>query len=226
MSNQSGIVYKIENTKTGQVYIGCTNFSLGRRLSQHLRCAGVIDTPLYHDLDSDITNFIFSVLECDIPLNCLRERESAWIQDYDSVNTGYNQVSVSGNEKLGIQLVTELQSLLLSTDMKFKDIADMYEVSETVISDINRGKTWFSETFIYPLRRKTVKRKKLTENEVHQIYDQLRDISLSFQDIASSWGWESQAVLRKINNETYRISPLSKEAYPVRPVDSRKGKRK
>ena len=77
----------------------------------------------------------------------------------------------------------------------------------------------------YPLRKATVKRKKLTEKDVYEIYSLLSDSSLTFKQIATRYGWSSEAVLRKINNGTYSISPLPKSAYPIRVVDSRKGKR-
>lgn len=226
MTSETGTVYKIQNTSNGKIYIGCTLFAFGRRIAQHMRCIGSIDNELYNDMNSNILDFTFSIVETGIPSEKLKEKETEWIRKCNSINAGYNSVAVSGNEKLSDTSVSDIQSLLLSTDFRFSYIASLYHVSETAISDINRGKAWYSDRLIYPLRRKTRKRKKLTMDEISQIHEQLRDPSLTFGDIAASWGWESQSLLRQINNGTHRFGILSKDSYPIRAVDSRKGKRK
>lgn len=91
---------------------------------------------------------------------------------------------------------------------------------------ISQEKSWVTSETEYPLRKSTVKRKQLTHKDIGAIYDLLRDETLSFKDIAQIYGWKSEAVLRKINNGTYSNSPLPASDYPIRPIDSRKGRTK
>jgi group I intron endonuclease len=222
---KTGLVYQIKNLENSKVYIGCTAVNFGVRISQHLRSVGVVESPLYDEMESDIKSFSFQIVENEIPLSSLRERESYWSRHFGSAMTGYNQVIASGNEKLIESIIWEVRDLLMTTRLKFTEIADLYNVSPSTIADINLGRSWLDESLEYPLRKQTVKRKQLSTDDIHEIYKMLRNSSLSFSEIALELGWSSEAVLRKINNGTYSVSPLPKECYPIRAVDSRKGRK-
>jgi predicted DNA-binding protein YlxM (UPF0122 family) len=176
-------------------------------------------------MNKDIKNFCFSVIEDNVLYNELRNRESYWINHFQSVTSGYNQVFFSGNEKLSKDNVWEIKDLIINTNLKFLEIANYFDISNDAIADINLGRAWFEELNEYPLRKSTIKTKKLLEKDVHDIYNLLRDESMSFQEITEEYGWSSQSVLRKINNGTYRISPLNEDSYPIRGVDSRRGRK-
>ncbi len=225
MKVEVGIVYQITNCKNGKIYIGCTTQNFGVRISQHIRSVGSIKTDLYNDMAANIKDFCFQILEDGIPSSDLKKRESQWIDKLQSSITGYNQVVVSGNERLINHQVWEIRDYIMTTNLKFSQIADYYNISDSLVADINLGRAWLDESLTYPLRRQTVKRKHLTEEDIDQIYNLLRDPSLTFKQIADKFGWSSEAVLRKINNGTYKNSPLPKESYPIRAVDSRKGRR-
>lgn len=225
MSNHTGIVYQIENLKTGRIYIGSTSQNFGARIAQHIRSIGIIKSELYLDMSKSITDFSFQIIEDNIPLIELQQKESDWIHRLKSSVTGYNNVVVSGNERLTQVGVWEIKHYLLNTNLKFSKIGEMYNLSSCAVSDINLGRAWYNKDLSYPLRKKTVKRKRLTEQDIYDIYKLLSGSDVSFKQIASQYGWQSEAVVRKINNGTYSISPLPKNSYPIRPVDSRKGKR-
>lgn len=225
MASLTGVVYQIKNLKNGKIYIGCTTINFGNRLAQHIRSIGQIKTDLYDDMEKDIKDFSFCVIEDNIPCRDLRKRESHWIHFFQSTVNGYNQVLFNGNEKLTEHNIWEIKDLIISTNLKFLEIADMYRISPDAIADINLGRAWLDESAEYPLRKRTIKRKRLSENDIYQIYELLRDQTLSFKQITERYGWSSEAVLRKINNGTYNISPLPKECYPIRSVDSRKGRK-
>ena len=225
MKVEVGIVYQITNLKNAKVYIGCTTQNFGVRISQHIRSIGSIKTDLYNDMANNIKDFCFQIIEDGIPSSNLKKRESYWIDKLQSSLNGYNQVVVSGNERLINHEIWEIRDYVMTTNLKFAEIADYYNISSALVADINLGRAWLDESLNYPLRRQTVKRKHLTEENIYEIYNLLRDSSLTFKQIAERFGWYSEAVLRKINNGTYNISPLPKESYPIREVDSRKGKR-
>ncbi|TAO04553.1 MAG: hypothetical protein EYR95_03555 [Phormidium sp. SL48-SHIP] len=221
-----GVIYQILNHSNGKVYIGCTT-SFAGRIGSHIKNAygGALATDLYKDMNQDITQFSFQILEQQIPRSDLRRKESEWIIQKDAIRSGYNAVRTSGNEKLSEEELHEIRDYIQSTRLKFSEIGEMYGVKEGIIADINLGRAWFDDNCTYPLGKSTVKRKKLTEEDVLEIYSLLQNPELSFRDIASVYGWRSEAVLRKINNGTYSISPLPPSSYPIRSVDSRKGQR-
>lgn len=223
----TGVIYQITNHQNGKVSIGCTS-DFASRIKSHINAAiqGKTETKLYRDMRKDITNFSFRILEAGVSISMLRQKESEWIVNKKSVQNGYNVVRVSGKEKLTEELLHEIREAIQSTKFKFCELAKLYDVQPATIADINLGRAWLDDKYEYPLRKNTVKRKKLTEADVKEIYILLKNNNLSFQEIASQYGWKSEAVLRKINNGTYSISPLPKDAYPIRPVDSRKGIRK
>ena len=93
-----GIIYKIENTITHQIYIGQTSFTLEKRWHQHIKESkealdGIRQSfPLFHRMIIKYgeDKFIPSIIEeCeDIFLD---EREKYWIEYFDSYNNGYNK---------------------------------------------------------------------------------------------------------------------------------------
>lgn len=93
-----GIIYKIENIITHQIYIGQTSFTLEKRWHQHIKESkealdGIRQSfPLFHRMIIKYgeDKFIPSIIEeCeDIFLD---EREKYWIEYFDSYNNGYNR---------------------------------------------------------------------------------------------------------------------------------------
>lgn len=86
-------IYKITNMITKECYIG-QSLKLSTRLKQHAKCGLGIDTPpgnkLYKAMIEDgIWNFSWSILEYCTPEQ-LNERESFYIDLFNSYNYGYN----------------------------------------------------------------------------------------------------------------------------------------
>lgn len=85
-----GFIYKIENLKTNEVYIGQTKRSVAQRWWEHLTEKANPSNKLYqafqnyHLEDFDIT----TLEECEDIL--LDEREKYWISIFDSFQSGYN----------------------------------------------------------------------------------------------------------------------------------------
>lgn len=207
--------------------MGCTrNFSV--RIGQHLALSSSGDESLafYPELKKNLEHFCFQILESGVLLSRLRERESYWISKLDSIESGYNQCLYSGNEKISLVQVNEIKLILKTEKTQLSAIAESKSVDPSVISDINRGKAWYNPSTTYPIRRNTVRRKKLSIDELTEIHKMLANPSISFAEIASSFGWESQSVIRKINAGTYSVRLLDDASYPIRSVDSRKGLRR
>lgn len=93
-------VYMATRLKTGEVYVGQTT-SFDKRLQEHTRSAlgiGTLASSTLHRkmVEDGPEHFLWSILE-EVPKDKLRERESYYIDFYDSKNYGLN--SISGDKK-------------------------------------------------------------------------------------------------------------------------------
>lgn len=89
-------IYKIQNKVNGKIYIGQSKdiercWNEHRQLASH-RKSQQRDYPLYQDMGKySIDKFEFSIIEdCqDLPGDIITQRESYWINYYDSISQGY-----------------------------------------------------------------------------------------------------------------------------------------
>ena len=100
-------IYKIENIITNQIYVGKTIRSFTLRWWEHIKSGKLAGDKINHKFykaihDSNITDWIYSVIEVIKYPNqnmttsekesYILERESYWINKYNSINEGYNSV--------------------------------------------------------------------------------------------------------------------------------------
>lgn len=96
--NSTAVIYKIQNIKTGLVYIGKTTQVFTLRWYQHFYQNGECK---FHKAikQSSLADWQFSIIEIvktpkDVsPVEHIRERESYWIAKHDSIENGYNSVA-------------------------------------------------------------------------------------------------------------------------------------
>ena len=94
-------IYKITRIKTGEIYIGQTT-SIDKRFQEHVKtalgCGTLTSTQLHRTMAEDgPENFTFEILE-QTPKEKLRERESFYIDFYDSKTYGLNTVTGDKNK--------------------------------------------------------------------------------------------------------------------------------
>ena len=94
-------VYKATRLKTGEIYIGQTT-SFDKRLQEHTRSAlgiGSLASSQLHRmmLEDGPENYLWQILEV-VPKDKLRERESYYIDFYDSKTYGLNSVTGDKNK--------------------------------------------------------------------------------------------------------------------------------
>lgn len=94
-------VYKITRLKTNEIYIGQTT-SIDKRWQEHVKSALGVGTlassQLHRVMAADgCENFTFEILE-EVPKDKLRERESYYIDFYDSKTYGLNSVTGDKNK--------------------------------------------------------------------------------------------------------------------------------
>lgn len=222
---RTGLIYKYTNLINGKVYIGQTSTSLEVRHKKHLQSAkSEADNGYFHRAIKKygIENFSLEIIEEDIPIDKLDEREKHWIAQYDSFyvsGKGYNLTAggkwSSGIQKLSENMAEEIKNLIENSTMSFPEISQKYNVSIYCISDINRGRTFFESDRQYPIR-KTAKKTKLSKEEVDFIIDSLYNRNdLSIQDIALTLGISDYTVgqINRGKSKTYCPENID---YPIR----------
>ena len=102
--------------------------------------------------DYGIENFLFEVLEeCD--LEELNNREYFYMQKYNSLNEGYNMSAIENlHHKINQDIADEIINELASTSLTGLELAEKYQISNCLISQINTGKMWHNPNVNYPIR--------------------------------------------------------------------------
>ena len=159
-----GKIYKITNIITNQIYVGKTKFPLEERFRQHINDARTHhDNTIIHNAMNKYgyENFKIDIVEDNIPLEQLNEKEKLYIEKLKSHKRHGNYNLTDGGDggptwtKLTKTEVEEIWNILLySPDPVFHDdIAKQYNVDCSTISAINRGVYWYNSDFTYPLRK-------------------------------------------------------------------------
>lgn len=116
MSNY--IIYKAENTFTGQIYVGATTKSLVERKNDHLQKSNKGSNGFFHQAigtyGSD--SFVWTEVDSATSLNGLAEKETEYICMYDSFENGYNSDKGGGFKKTVYQYNVETGELVNSYD--------------------------------------------------------------------------------------------------------------
>lgn len=217
---RTGLIYKFTNRVNNKVYIGQTTQSLEQRVNRHLQQLN--DETYFHRAlkKYGINNFNIEIIEQNIPLNELDNREIFWIKYYDSYytsNKGYN-LTKGGQWGTSSQLIcgsaeTEIKDLIKNSQLTFKQIGDLFGVSLGCISNINTGKTFYEDNLDYPIRD-TIQHTKLNNELVHQIIEYLKNSNLSIIDIGLTLGI-SDFTVGEINRGKNSWCPKDIQ-YPIR----------
>lgn len=181
-------IYKFTNKINNKVYIGKSQ-DLERRYSSHKRNhlnpnTEDYNTKFYNALRKyGFENFVYEILEqsdnfTDEDLN---KKECYYINLYDSINNGYNiqagGLNTAVPRKLSTEQILLIKDTLLNSNISFTDLAEKFDVSISLISMINNGKTWNTiGNYNYPIRKEVYQVKgeknikaKISDNEVMQL---------------------------------------------------------
>ena len=163
------ILYKAQNTITGESYIGATTRSIEERKADHLqksnRGLGSNFQEAIGTYGSDA--FTWEQIDTAITINELAEKEAEYIYMYDSFQNGYNSDKGGGFKKTVYQYNVETGELVNSYD-DLVSAANAVNANKRSISNVClhtnktcKGYNWsYSSTIesnsIPDLRRKTV----------------------------------------------------------------------
>ena len=156
-------IYKYTNQINGHAYIGKTN-NVERRRREHKSNAYNANNSFYHSLwcqkirEYGYENFDFEILE-EANINNWAEREKYWINYYNTFNgAGYNSTEGGDKDyerekKLNDIQVSEIIELLQNSDEAQCVIASEYNISSSLLSNINTGLQYKQENIEYPIRK-------------------------------------------------------------------------
>lgn len=218
-------IYSFINKFNGHRYIGKTN-NIERRKREHKSIANnpkIIkdhDTLWYKKLRQyGFENFDFEILEITNE-NDWAKREQYWIAYYNTYKgAGYN--TTPGGDDDGEHLCSltkddaqEIHMLLLNSSMTQDQIAAQYNISQTLLSNINLGLKYANESLQYPLR----KNYKNGLEDYGELIHLLQHSILSFREIALKLNM-CEASVKKINYG--KMQKDDSILYPIRKFDTR-----
>lgn len=154
--NQTGI-YKISNIINNKVYIG-QSVNIHKRWINHKSISRISDLPLYVDMRRyGINNFEVSIIEICKKTD-LDAKEKYWISYYDSCNPdiGYNSTPGGHDNGYRTRKLTDKEVQEIIDLLKYKtqtQIAEQYNVDQSVISNINLGKSYYLPHISYPINK-------------------------------------------------------------------------
>lgn len=109
-------IYKITNITNNKVYIGQTARTVKERWHEHQKNAYQLELkrPLYHAMRKyGIENFTIEIIEEVADEQTLNERETYWIEYYDSYGRGYNATKGGdGSYRIDYEQVIQLYEKL------------------------------------------------------------------------------------------------------------------
>lgn len=215
-----GKIYKYTNLLDGKVYIGQTRTSLEKRDRRHQN--QVDDNTYFHRALKKYgrNNFSLELVEDNIPLEKLDEKEKYYIDFFESFYTlgkGYNLTQGGqwrpSNQKITIGQANEIKALIAKNTMGFKEIGNLYNVSLYCISDINRGRTFWDENTKYPIRQAPTK-SYIDEEKIEIILSMLLSTNMTQEEIALATDIHSYTV-GEINRGSNSWCPKDL-GYPLR----------
>lgn len=179
---QTGYIYKITNILNSKVYIGQTRIKNPIvRWADHFNSAFICeyDYFLYRAMRKNgIENFCFQIIEKDIPIENLNDREMFYINQYQSNDSNYGYNLTLGGQMTHCSKYNKSQVLKVIQDIKnfpnktLSKIAQENNMTIETVSDINNGDTWYMSDENYPIR-KCVMKDLLTKEDVIEIKNML-----------------------------------------------------
>lgn len=169
MENNNYIIYKAQNTITGECYIGATTKSIEERKQDHLQKANSGQGQKFHDAISSTgaNNFTWEQLDTASDPNELAEKETKYVYDFKAQEEGYNGDCGGGFQKLIYQY--NENGILIETYNSLNEIKETLGIDKQRISSACLNSTMYEGSFwSYRLLEKIIPKTDLRVKSVNQ----------------------------------------------------------
>lgn len=164
---RSGTIYLIENTINGKRYVGQTVRPVNVRISTHFSSAENRPEDDAHNslLHKAIRkygreSFQCSVVEANVPVDELDEKERFYIEKYQSMSyqhgynltTGGQSASRFARAMVSVDEIDMVRDAIRQSNDNFVLLSEQLGIPVAVLQTINRGICYYSPDLTYPLR--------------------------------------------------------------------------
>lgn len=164
------------------------------------------------------------ILEKDVPIQDLDERETYYIALYNTYLDGYNQ-NIGGSHNVNFYKYSEdvmnmVMELLRDEEFSLAEIARISGLSLTHLYNINIGARRRQPNVTYPIRREDsfTKGRRLSDKELLEIHDLLKYTTIPMNEIAKMYNTQNISAINL--GRQHRVEGCS---YPLR-VSGQKAK--
>ena len=136
---KTGQIYIIKNKINNKVYIGQTTTNYKTRFIQHCKpsCVRTRHYKLYNAIKKyGKDNFYIELLETNIPIDKLNEKEISYIEEYNSFNKGYNATKGGDGRTINKQYDEEDIVFMYKNGITTVEIGEKYNVCGTTIARV------------------------------------------------------------------------------------------
>jgi transposase len=137
MSNLTGLIYIIKNKINNKVYIGQTTMDMKTRFIGHISSRNGKNKKHYKFYKAiraiGKEYFYYEIIEKNIPVYALDEKEIAYIKKFNSYHKGYN--STAGGDSPLIYKIDDQETVLdmLKAGFHYTELAELYGVHKVTI---------------------------------------------------------------------------------------------
>lgn len=150
---KKGIIYKV-TSPSGRVYIGQTTTTLEKRKFGHICLARKIDTKFARAIRKYGKNLSWEIVEDDIDVDKLNEREIFYISEFDSMENGYNCTSGGawhdrGNiakKKITFSDAKKVRKMA-NKNISYEEISKKFKISFSMICDIIYNRIYVQDNY-------------------------------------------------------------------------------
>lgn len=212
-----GKIYKATNRENGKIYIGQTKRNINVRIKQHISDSKKFShRNFYKDLSVNSDIFDWEIVEDNVSNDIILERELYYINKYNSYNDGYNMLNcVESTAKLSEDDVFDIVDSLKNSKKTFLTISHEFNVSESLIGNINSGLKWsnlLKDIVVYPIRD-TKRSVILTLEQVDEIKLLLSTTNMTQKDIGLKFNSIRKRITDINNGKTFYDETID---YPIR----------